>query len=345
MAANIGDNYSLTIINISMMILAALELCLNKPCEKAKLKINVFYLIYPVISVVISKIIVKSLNAHGFWKFDYNFELQFAKWEDLGRNIANTLHLLFCFFGGDVFGKKLSMESLTDLLGIVILVGTLTVFVYTLIHYTTQDIINKFLVVIIIVQTCAYTFSSLNTGTLETDRYMTAPVIMLSILFARTDLWRRIADSCLLQGILSDKPIRNICVCLLFGLIIIGKIAPLPKQEIDQSGKKISDFLVQNNLQNGYATFWNSHNVTIENLDSVRVAPIYVSEDTIHKQEWLNNQQYFEEYSDYILINNSMDEITVNELEDILGKCKMIYKLDEYTICVWDYDISQKILH
>ena len=346
LAANVGDSYSLTIINISLMVFAALELCINNIESKQKYRINVFYLLYPVLSVAVSKIIIKALNACELWRFEYSFELRFATWEDLGRNISNTLHLLFCFFGGDVFGKEIGVEVFNGLLGIAILVAALIIFVYTLFRYNKQDIINRLIVIIIVVQTCAYTFSSLNTGALDTDRYMTVPVIMLGILFVRTDFWKICAEFlCKSRGVLKYKVIRNSLISVLLFMLIIGKLLALPTQEIEQSGKQISDFLVQNNLQNGYGTFWNSHNITVENLDRVRIAPIYLQDNKICKQEWLNNQQYFEEYSNFIVINNNMDNITVKELEDILGKCETIYELNDYVICTWNYDISNKIVH
>lgn len=140
-------------------------------------------------------------------------------------------------------------------------------------------------------------------------------------------------------------------------LSFAGKIKEISAYQYPQSNiedYKLITFLKEHDLHYGYASFWNASKITVLSGKEINVRHIMHSGETengLSKFEWFCKNEWYEENTNFVLINN--EEGTDGE-DDIFGVSKKrateffgvpqeSYVLDKYLILVYDYNISEKL--
>lgn len=113
--------------------------------------------------------------------------------------------------------------------------------------------------------------------------------------------------------------------------------------------KGVTDFLIENDLQYGYATFFNAEEYSVLSNNKVRVRGILLDDGKIKPHYWLTSKRFYE--PDYY-VGKTFLLLTDNEIENgftphvfatnDLGKPSKVLKFKMYTIFVYDYNIACK---
>lgn len=104
--------------------------------------------------------------------------------------------------------------------------------------------------------------------------------------------------------------------------------------------KKASEFLAENDLTFGHATFWNANIITELTDGKVDVVNI-MSEGLVSPYHWLTTKRYYRESEwkkreeDKVFLLLSHEEVSSNENEAILKAGELVY-MDEYYIFTYD---------
>lgn len=108
-----------------------------------------------------------------------------------------------------------------------------------------------------------------------------------------------------------------------------------------------ANYLVDNNLKYGYATFWNAGVNTYATNDSVKVRQINISEGKLSPYMWLSddswyNTDLYEGKSFLLLTQEELKTFCHGDLSiTVLGEPDKLLTYDNYTIAIYNYNISR----
>ncbi|MCH5203853.1 MAG: hypothetical protein J1F03_03840 [Oscillospiraceae bacterium] len=116
-------------------------------------------------------------------------------------------------------------------------------------------------------------------------------------------------------------------------------------KNILNSKKDISDFLCENDLVYGYASFWNAGNNSVLSDFKVQINPVIINDQAIDPYYWLCIGRYFdpETYSgeSFLLLTKQEADSFVDSLEyKKLGTPDNILQHNGYVVYVYPYNIS-----
>ncbi len=113
--------------------------------------------------------------------------------------------------------------------------------------------------------------------------------------------------------------------------------------------KGVTDFLIENDLQYGYATFGNSEEYSVLSNNKVRVRGITLDEGKIRPHYWLTSKRFYEpDYyvgksflllTDYQIKNSFTTHVFV---KNDLGEPIKVLRFKKYTVFIYDYNIACK---
>lgn len=173
-----------------------------------------------------------------------------------------------------------------------------------------------------------------------------------------------------LCGSFYRKKAAVILLMIMACLSLVGKIREVVLNPYPESNKKnyeLISFLEQHNLTHGYASFWNSSNLTVLSGEKIKVRHIREEDYKFKMFNWFNKNSWYEEPANFILINvkgnndskpgevkvaentgnDTLDSASygVNEKNavDFLGKPDKRYEVCGYVILVYDFDLSETL--
>ena len=129
-------------------------------------------------------------------------------------------------------------------------------------------------------------------------------------------------------------------------MITIVKNIPDSKQKLAEE-RKLTEFLEENGLEYGYATFWNASNNTVLSNGRVKLSQVYLSgAGEVTPMLWLCSEDWYkaENYSGKTFLLVTPDESNFyapNGYEaTVLGSPDQILTYNEFSILIYDYNIS-----
>jgi len=137
-------------------------------------------------------------------------------------------------------------------------------------------------------------------------------------------------------------------------IICIGKIRDMILTEYSDSNNNIYDlitFLEEHNLHNGYASFWNSSNITVLSGEKINIRHIQKKGNKYEMFCWFNKNQWYEENTNFVLINNSASDrgnsdkygVSEEQVIEFFGNPTDCYEVAGYIILVYDKNISRDL--
>lgn len=140
-------------------------------------------------------------------------------------------------------------------------------------------------------------------------------------------------------------------VLVLSAVLTASSVAPVSYKRTELPQDRLADFLIANNLHNGYGKFWNASSVTLLSEGAVNVrAIIFDGGRDLHKFNWFcKDAWYYPHYSNFVVIENAEREndpfkITPASVVRSLGKPAQILTVDIFSIYVYDRDITDEII-
>lgn len=330
--ANFGDEVTLYILSLPIICVMFFEYLKDK--KKNTLNVLILSILVVGISIVLNKLFVKN----GLLVHYSNGEKIYLEFENLIDNIMLTLQQYINYFNADIFGKPIfSIEGIKSLIGMLIFLMVSYSVIYTIRRYKEQNLINKILIVAILIQTLAYTFSNLCTE--NNARYLVPCVIYMCILSGRSNIYNLICNT------INIKPLNKflslgITILMIIGVLTRIVVPPQVEQPID----KIANVLIENNLERGYATYWLSHSVTVASEGKVRVADIVYDSDNISQYRWMSKNSWYQEPANFVIVDRKENEgEAVGMYYNILGLPIQQIDIDDFSILIYDYDISTQL--
>lgn len=125
-----------------------------------------------------------------------------------------------------------------------------------------------------------------------------------------------------ISGCVVPKRIAALALSFLVALSCISavQIAKMEKNGVQNHEKyELIQFLKQNNLTYGYATFWNSQAITVLSDSKVKAINVDINEKGITPCQFQTNKGWFEEQEGvnrYFVLLSSAEEMTLRETED-----------------------------
>lgn len=172
-------------------------------------------------------------------------------------------------------------------------------------------------------------------------RYMITSVSLLSILGVYY----------IYTYILKERNVLSVAYLLFIFAYLAVDAVPIIQSSADYknitAGKKgLSDFLYENELTYGYATFWNSANNSVISDFKVQINPVNVSAEDISPYYWLCVGRYFdpENYSGksfLLLTDTEAAQYEESNSYSKLGAPDDVLHYNGYSIYVYPYNISE----
>lgn len=172
-------------------------------------------------------------------------------------------------------------------------------------------------------------------------RYTVLPLVFLYIVSAYY-IWEEIFN----KGFLTKCiVIISVClICLPNNLVVIPTIMDYPV--LIEQKKGLANFLKTNNLERGYATFWNAGNNMVLSDFDVEIAPIILDSEQLFRYEWLTSTRYYEDKNDMnksflLLTSEEYNEVSESNSLSRLGTPDQVLQFGEYFILDYSYNIAQ----
>ncbi len=275
----------------------------------------------------------------------------FISVEKLPQKTAYVLKVLLETFQGDFSEEKLlSFTTPRRFFGIIILTAFLILIVKTIVDWIKDpqtDLISVMIsfasTLIIMAGLCGNFFHSTNS---DAYRYIAFLPFAAAVLFCRY----------LYRSNFSDKKVADnkYSVSFIFSFIclicIIFSFNPVRFGRTPSTQDEIADILIKNNLDYGYADFWDANSVTVTSKDQVhlRAIRVFTPQDQkpyIAAQNWFcKTKWYYNIYANYIVIPNSEYlNITPENITGQLGQPEKIIAGSSFNIYIYNRNIASDI--
>ncbi len=323
----IGDSFSLYILVVPLIIVSLLNLLREGPKRTF-----ILLLITTCICVLFSKGILKVIEISGGFTVPGigNSELRFVEFSSLGNSFNLFFYGLLDLFGVDLFGK--AVYSLDTVFGLIHL-GGLCLFLLTLYvgikKIGKQTFESQIMIVAILMNLLEYLF-----GSVAIDR-TTVRYLVPSLLFGIILITSFVNENPYVQR----KPILLFFSCF---VLIVSSFPPISFSRPLARTNKLSSFLLDHHLEYGYAGYWNASIITVHTQGKVSVRPVIAENGwVIQPYHWLSEDSWYQNSARFIIIDkdNSFN-ISYRSGTNTFGTPDIIYTLDDYTIFVWNRNIS-----
>ena len=316
---------------------------------QTKEKINLHVFISSFFILISSRLLARILSLNGIHQFYETYGSCFCSFEDIWNNISVTIQAFMYYFNAHFFDQKIFLlQTCCQLIGFVLMVISILILFYNIKHFFEKDIVDQVLVLGIIIQTLAFTF--FNMCNFESRRYVICPVLYLLILVCRYD-WNSYVVN--LKNKLENVNFNvsfqflKVVLMLFFIVIPIAKIPSLPKKsQTEYEYNKIATVLQDKNLTNGYANFWHAHVVTLASEGRVQVSNIVQDNLFIGQYYWFSKSDWYKSPANFVIVSGDEGDIDYVDKEkfiNVLGEPKEVLDIDNYSILIYDYDISKKV--
>lgn len=323
--------------------------------SRKEMKLTIMVYLFVIISLFAGLAVQKIILQHvGFLKGLSN--LLYSSPEE----ISNNLHIYIYGFL-DIFAalppKGVPFLSITGIIAsyrfvfLIILLAFIPV--YLLIIYNKLNKYSKILLLFylssFISTTYVYIFGTMATNDFGSARYF---LVLLGLSFI---LFGIVIEN--IFSIYKRKIIIYLGLIMLIPYLISSFYVVINNiYYIDLSSKKIEkkqnehqgimDFLVENNLRFGYASYWNAGVITVLSNYDIEVAPVHIREMVpfyhLSSKKWYQ-ADYYKGNSFLLLRENEFEIIDKETLHKHLGSPIKILNYNNYKVLIYDFNISEKL--
>ena len=274
----------------------------------------------------------------------YSFSsINFKSLYDIPNSIIIYLDGLLHLFDANFTGKPLLHYNniLYCFRLIVILIGFYIVIINIVRFFKgkTEDIVSVILSLGFVFLSAVYIFAfSLD---LNQIRYLSYTPILFSLLISRFFLYQKTLPANI-SAIKIPVRIRNfICICC--SLSILGIILPIYMQGARSFYPhiKLGEFLVENELKNGYASYWDASVTTVTTGNQSIVRAIGFDGTFMIPLNWLSKNSWYDSWANFVVIGDRAWGVTEENINYSLGPPAQILTVDKFILYVYSFDISK----
>ncbi|MBS6077515.1 MAG: hypothetical protein KIB03_21960 [Citrobacter freundii] len=256
----------------------------------------------------------------------------FVTYDKLGFNLSLLFKGILTLFNSDFFGKKIaSPEGIYSSIKFVVALLFFFFIFRSATKFKSLSLIDIALLISSLIMIPAYAISDkpVDDGT---TRYLVPVIIFGSIFICRNLVVSKKTNSLFLLCTI---------VLSLYSLLFINK--PDFKFEFNRSATShriISKFLIDNNLHNGYATFWNAASISSESLFNIGPVNIDIGLNRVTPVFWLANSSNFNNGNNFFIIENDDQR---NVIESVYGKPESIHRLAGVIVLIYNTNLNVDI--
>ncbi|KHL92664.1 hypothetical protein QW71_27960 [Paenibacillus sp. IHB B 3415] len=326
--AFIGDSLAYYIGAIPIIVVSSYFIFL----KKMYIKKHITLIMNVIMAVVVSKgfsFLISYLN--GFEIFDTN--MRFTTYDKVDNNLSLAVEGLIKLLGADIFNHPLSLTSLLTLahlfVALFVLMLPLSCLKNCKNYLESHDYISLLLSASMYILIIAFILSNMAID-INSTRYLVAFVLFGAIVIGRSTY--------------SQLRIFKISLPILILIYAVSTTQILRSEIPISSQAKLSEFLIANNLNYGYSSFWASNIVTVESNDRVKVRAISEVEGELRPFNWFSEQNWYKENTTFLILNAVGSNLTYNTAVNQFGIPNQNLSFEEYDILVWNYNISTKLM-
>lgn len=334
-----SDELVLYFFALPIILVSLFTFLKNKKNKKA-----LFVLGLTIILTGFTKIGMIILGKLGGIKLTWNSSsISFIERKNLFDRIEYTLEEVIYIFNADLFGKKIGIDSLVQLVNFLLVCIIIGILIWNF-KLLKQSFFNQILMVSGLLQIVILLFTSYIDLSIDIDytsRIMYYFFTMVIFLLAQSDL---IIFPYMKEHINKRKIKVLMCIILcVINVLNISQIKITPKVEEENKYQKVVDELEKRGLQYGYGTFWLSNVVTLTAKCNIYVNPI-CNASNISKYKWLSFDTSRWEKANFVLVDDSMwDDISKQTIAEAIGKPNEEIQVDNISIMIWNKNIMPYI--
>ena len=285
-----------------------------------------------VSAIVLSSVTMDLIQHNGGFRVP-GVNTTFVAYPRIADNVFFVLAGLFDLFSVNLFGQQIF--SLNTLLGSLRMVGVV-LFIQTMVwgikDFRRLALLNQILVVAICLNALEYLVGNQATER-ATIRYM-MPSLIYSIALITNMVWEKY-----LAGY---RYKYYVPLCLLISLALIPPLS-LTKPEIP--GAKLTSFLMDRHLTHGYSQFWLASSTTVRSKEMVNISPVLSRGTYVVPFHWLSDEKWYTNEANFVVVDNVKNIFNVNLTAAVntFGVPDETYRVDDYTILVWNKNISPNL--
>lgn len=302
---------------VPVLFAAVMEVFLNKEQKllSKESRSSLYFCIISGVSVIIGIVLLAAVD-NGVSAGYAGAYSSYANMNEWLTNLFKFPEHWFSLFGVDAhYGMSLfSPESIVNMIRMATAVIIAGVPVIALIFYKKFDFGSKALILTHFGLSAVIMFGFVF-GILSAVNWRLSPMICTGLLvcFAAFREARKYVVPQRLGAVM-------MCVLVLMSGISFVTVAEMDKNGIENNPKYgIIQYLKENELTYGYATFWNSQVITVLSDSEVRAANVDVNENGIAPCAYQANQNWFkpqEGINRYFVLLSSAEEATLTETDD-----------------------------
>ncbi len=177
-------------------------------------------------------------------------------------------------------------------------------------------------------------------GKLSDANWRLSPILVSSIFLT----------ICLARYLFMNKKCSRLNIVFVLPVILFATLSFVDVIKIEETKsmqQKLTSFLMDKNLDYGYATFWNANSITVLSNSKVKVRNITLdgngeAQKMLYQtqESWYNDQPGVDEY--FLLLEGSEFESIKDKNPELLKEAKKTYEFEEYYAVVFDRNIIVK---
>lgn len=332
-----GDAVSLLLGAIPMLLVCGYLTCVvGGVNSKGLAKLFCIILFAVVLGMIFDKLYFYISSAN---KNDFLGRKKFEPIEHWGSKLVLWLQAILMMVGADFFAKPLiSINTIFYFVNTVILILGVYIIIRNTIFFLKKqkyDYVTFILGCGFIIVSVVFILTDIGTDLLSA-RYIAYAPAMLAIIVIRY---------------LNEIENRKFyCFIIILSLLsLIGKVTDViklnPSPALAQ--KELAKYLEDNNLENGYSSFWNASSVTVLSKNNVKVRAIQKLDRGFEKFAWFCKKEWYLEPAEFVVLDTEDSGFNVNS-ENVLGfwgAPKDIKLCGKYEIWCYDTDISDLLVN
>ena len=292
-----------------------------------------FVLAYAVYAVVLSPNVQMIYNRNN---------LSFASYQEIFMNIDLFFQGLFSYFSL-VGSSSTPVESFTGglyffnfLFVLFLLTATVKMTELKTRNITIVNIVSFYFLFYFIVIGYLYIFANPLARDQTTFRYF-RPLFYLAMIFLAlyVDTFSKVTKTLLISIMLLYLTAMNY-------QNFPGTLNPRVLKNIDNSHQNVADYLVDQNLSYGFASYWNAGTTMALTGNKAIVAPIFI--DRFAPQRWLSSEDWYHHYQakrSFLLLTKNEYHNLKSTIDKYLTKGPVEkVDIDNYVILIYDYSIA-----
>ncbi|QXR22005.1 hypothetical protein EGK69_016940 [Citrobacter freundii] len=336
------DNYSKTksLISISLYILVLFLACFSDDIIKLliiapvaissvffmiknKSQKNMIILVATIFAYIASKIMTIYISSHNWYILPGVPDPTFVAFDDILNNLYFFIKGFILYSGAFFFGKPPSdITAIISVFCFVVMILLLIIVTMSVKEIFQTSLVNMALCIACIIMIPAYLASNRPIDE-WTIRYIVPFFILSPIVIGRSN---------------TSKGFRFIILGLVTTSILIFSIYTQEKRDTSSDIiNQIKNTVRQNNLTNGYASFWFASSVSIDG--DISIAPIDVNRglNILACNKWLSKNHWYERGGNFIVTDDEvMRAITIKEI----GNPSKVIDVGDKKIFVYDKNIT-----